>query len=125
MSITPLTYLDHNATTPIKPEVRVIYLELLDFPGNASAIHKTGREARRRIEESRQKLAAALHTGARDVIVFTSGATEANNLALKGAGMERVIVSATEHPSVLETAVEKEILPVLEDGTVDLALLDK
>lgn len=125
MSITPLTYLDHNATTPIRPKTRDMYLELLDFPGNASAIHKAGREARRRIEESRQKLAAALHTGARDVIVFTSGATEANNLALKGAGMERVIVSATEHPSVLETAVDKEILPVLADGTVDLALLDK
>ena len=125
MSITPLTYLDHNATTPIKPGARDIYLESLDFPGNASAIHKAGREARRRIEESRQKIAAALHIGARDVIVFTSGATEANNLALKGAGMERVIVSAAEHPSVLEVDVAKEILPVNADGIIDVAALDK
>ncbi len=125
MSITPLTYLDHNATTPMKPAVRDIYLEMLDFPGNASAIHKAGREARRRIEESRQKIAAALHMGARDVIVFTSGATEANNLALKGAGMERVIASAIEHPSVLEVDIEKEILPVDANGIVDVAALDK
>lgn len=125
MSINALTYLDHNATTPMKPAVRDIYLETLDFPGNASAIHKAGREARRRIEESRQKIASALHTGARDVIVFTGGATEANNLALKGAGMERVIASAIEHPSVLEVDVEKEILPVDANGIVDVAALDK
>ncbi len=125
MSISNITYLDHNATTPMKPAVRDIMLETLDFPGNASAIHKAGRDARRRIEESRQKLSTALNTGARDVTVFTSSATEANNLAILGAGMERVITSSIEHPSVLNVAAaDKTLLPTLPDGTVDLNALE-
>lgn len=124
MSISGLTYLDHNATTPMKPAVIEKMQEMLAFPGNASAIHKAGREARRRIEQARGEIAAALHTGARDIIVFTGGATEANNLALLGAGMERVIVSAIEHPSVLNVRADAEILPVLPNGIVNLAALD-
>ncbi len=124
MSISGLTYLDHNATTPIKPAVLEKMQEMLGFPGNASAIHKAGRDARRRIEQARGEIAAALHTGTRDVIVFTAGATEANNLALLGAGMERVIVSAIEHPSVLNVCPDAEVLPVLQSGIVDVAALD-
>jgi len=59
------------------------------------------------------------------VIVFTGGATEANNLALLGAGMERVIVSAIEHPSVLGVRSDADVLPVLPSGIVDVAALDK
>jgi cysteine desulfurase len=58
------------------------------------------------------------------VIVFTSGATEANNLVLKGCGCERILVSAIEHPSVLNALPEKEIIPVLPSGIIDLAALD-
>lgn len=125
MSISGLTYLDHNATTPMKPAALEKMREMLGFAGNASAIHKAGREARRRIEQARGEIAAALNAGARDVIVFTSGATEANNLALLGAGMERVIVCATEHPSVLNVRADAEILPVDTNGIVDLAALDR
>lgn len=125
MSISGITYLDHNATTPMKPAVIEKMQEMLGFPGNASAIHKTGRDARRRIEQARGEIAAALHTGARDVIVFTAGATEANNLALLGAGMERVIVSAAEHPSVLNVRADADILPVDADGVADVAALEK
>ncbi|MFN7113438.1 MAG: cysteine desulfurase family protein [Alphaproteobacteria bacterium] len=124
MSISGLTYLDHNATTPMKPAALEKMQEMLGFPGNASAIHKAGRDARRRIEQARGNIAAALNAGARDVIVFTAGATEANNLALLGAGMERVIVSATEHPSVLNVRSDAEILPVDANGIVDVAALD-
>jgi len=118
-------YLDHNATSPLRPEVRETMMELLGFPGNASSIHKAGRDARRRIEESRAAIARLVNAGSKDVIVFTSGATEANNLALKGAGMERVIVSAIEHPSVLQTVSEKDIIPVLPSGVIDANVLDR
>lgn len=115
-------YLDHNATTPARPAVIAKMIETLGFPGNASAVHKPGREARRLIEDSRQTLMRALNAGPRDVLVFTSGATEANNMALAGAGMERTIVSAIEHPSVLFAAPEK--IPVLPSGIIDIPALD-
>ncbi|TAL40019.1 MAG: cysteine desulfurase [Alphaproteobacteria bacterium] len=119
------TYLDHNATSPLKPTVRESMLELLGFPGNASSVHKAGREARRRIEGSRQILVKHLNAGPKDIIVFTSGATEANNMALLGAGVERVIVSGIEHPSVLQALPRPEIIPVLPSGIIDVAALDR
>lgn len=120
-----LTYLDHNATTPLKPAVREIMLQKMSIPGNASAIHKAGRAARRDIEDARHKIAQLVNAGSQAVIIFTSGATEANNLVLKGSGAERILVSAIEHPSVLQVAAEKEIIPVLPSGLIDLAALDK
>ena len=119
------TYLDHNATSPAKPDVRESMLEWIGFPGNASSVHKAGRTARKRIEDSRQSLAKLLNAGPKDVIVFTSGATEANNMVIAGSGMERIIVSAIEHPSVLQPAAEKETIPALPSGIVDVAALDK
>ncbi len=122
-------YLDHNATTPLKPAARAAMLDVLDFPGNASAIHKAGRTARKILEDARATVVEVLDLGVRDVVVFTSGATEANNLALRGAGMERLIVSAIEHPAVLHTAERSglavDILPVLSSGVVDLDALEK
>lgn len=119
------TYLDHNATTPLKPAVLAEMQQVLVLPGNASAIHKAGRNARRLIEEARGTLARFVKADSRAVVVFTSGATEANNLVLKGAGVERVLVSAIEHPSVLQAREDKEIIPVLPGGVVDLAALDR
>lgn len=122
-------YLDHNATTPIKPAVREAMLHALDLPGNASAVHKAGRSARRLLEEAREAILKTFNLAPRDVVVFTSGATEANNLALRGAGVERLIVSAIEHPSVLEAArasgLDLDIIPVLPSGVIDLAALEK
>jgi cysteine desulfurase len=120
-----LTYLDHNATTPLKPAVREIMLQKMGFFGNASAVHKAGRAARRDIEDARHKIAKLVNAGPQAVIVFTAGATEANNLVLKGSGAERVLVSAIEHPSVLNARADKEIIPVLPSGLIDLAALDK
>jgi cysteine desulfurase len=118
-------YLDHNATTPMKPEAREIMLESLNFCGNPSSIHRPGRESRRRIEVAREQIGRFVNAGARATVVFTSGATEANNLVLKGLGAERVLVSAIEHASVLGAAPGAEIIPVLPSGVIDLAALDK
>jgi cysteine desulfurase len=117
-------YLDHNATTPLLPAARAIMLEMLEFPGNASSVHKLGRESRRRIEQARAQIATLVNAASRAVIIFTSGATEANNLVIKGSGCERIIVSAIEHPSVLNAVSEKEIIPVLTNGVIDLAALE-
>ncbi len=117
-------YLDHSATTPLKPAVRDLMLEILDFPGNSSSIHKAGREARRRIDESRAQIARFLNADAKAVTVFTSGATEANNMVLNGAGVERVMASAIEHASVLQTGTH-EIIPALPSGLVDVDALEK
>lgn len=99
----PRIYLDHNATTPLDPRVLDAMLPYLQSePGNPSSLHAEGRAARRAVEDAREHVAAMLGKDAREV-VFTSGATEANNLALTGmvpAG-GRLAVSAVEHPSVL------------------------
>jgi cysteine desulfurase len=115
-------YLDHNATSPLKAEAREAMISALLLPGNASSVHRLGRESRKIIESARARVAALVNAGEKAVIVFTSGATEANNLVLKGSGCERVIVSAIEHPSVLVTGAE--ILPVLASGIIDLAALE-
>lgn len=118
-------YLDHNATTLLKPESRAAMLDVLASPGNPSSVHKQGRDARRRIETARAQILKFVNADARAVVVFTSGATEANNLVLKGAGAERVLASAIEHASVLGAARGAEIIPVLPSGVVDLGALDK
>lgn len=119
-----LTYLDHNATTPVKPAIRDLMLEMLTFPGNASAIHKQGREARRRLEDARTTIAQKLNAGPRDIIVFTSGATEANNMLFNGIDVEQVLTSTIEHPSVMQTTPAARHIPVTASGMVDLAALD-
>jgi cysteine desulfurase len=100
------SYLDHNATSPLRPEARAAMLAALDAGGNASSVHGEGRAARALVDEARETIAAALGC-LPDMIVFTASGTEANNLALKGAaalGVRRLVVSAVEHASVLETA---------------------
>jgi cysteine desulfurase len=132
-----LVYLDNAATTPVRPEVReaiVPFLEDRGF-GNPSSSHSLGRTARAAVEQSRHKVATAL--GARpEQVIFTSGGTEADNLAVIGAaiaarsrgGPFRVAVCAIEHKAVLEAAEavvalggESIVLPVDRAGCVDLA----
>jgi cysteine desulfurase len=106
-------HLDHNATTPLRPEARAVFLEALDeLGGNPSSLHAAGRRARDRVDRARESVARAL--GAHeDEIVFTSGGTESNNLALRGAlalqpAHARTITTEAEHASVLETARDLE-----------------
>lgn len=101
-------YLDHNATTPLDPRVLEAMLPYLTGPyGNPSSVHRHGRAARDAIEAARVQVAALVGAEASEVR-FTSGATESNNLAIKGiAGSRRasrVLYGATEHPAVLEAA---------------------
>jgi cysteine desulfurase len=115
-------YMDHNATTPMRPEVAAATARALAVTGNASSVHRFGRMAHRALEDAREKVAALVGAAPEDV-VFTSGGTEANNLAIRGAGRARVLVSAVEHVSVLKAAAV-EIIPVDGDGVVDRRALE-
>jgi cysteine desulfurase len=105
-----MAYLDHAATTPMLPEVVDAYLAASRLVGNASSLHGPGRTARRRVEEAREQIAAAL--GARpSEVIFTGGGTESDNLAVKGIfwarrdadpARIRVIASAVEHHAVMD-----------------------
>jgi cysteine desulfurase len=123
-------YLDWNATTPLRDEARRAVSDALDLPGNASSVHAEGREARKWIESARSAVAKAVGTVPRNV-VFTSGGTEANALALApnlrrgtGPAVERLVVSAIEHASVLSGGRFPreliEIVRVTPAGVVDL-----
>lgn len=90
--------------------------------GNPSSVHVFGRAARKAVEDARGRVAALASAHPAD-IVFTSGGTEANNLALRGCGRKRVLASAIEHPSVLEAAEGIETIPVNAGGAVDLDAL--
>jgi cysteine desulfurase len=115
-------YLDHNATSPLRPAAFDAMAEALKAGGNPSSVHKSGRAARARIEAARRQV-ATLVVALPAEIVFTSGGTEANNLALKGAGRQRVLAAAVEHDSVLKAGPCK-IVPVDRNGVVDLAALE-
>src|SRR5664279_5024701 len=100
-------YLDWNATTPLRPEAKQAMTAAGEFCGNPSSVHTEGRQARRLVEDARTAIAAAVAARAQDV-VFASGGTEANALALtpglrrgSGQGVQRLLVSAIEHASVL------------------------
>ncbi len=114
-------YLDHNATTPLRPEVRAAITDALDAVGNPSSVHRFGRRMRGQIEAARAQLAAALEVTASQV-VFTSGGTEANAIALGPRGGRIRLVSAVEHPSVLAAA--DRLVPVDPTGRIDLGALD-
>ena len=118
-------YLDANATEPMRPEAISAMAEALALPGNPSSVHAEGRAARRVLEEAREVIATRFGARGRD-LVFTSGGTEANALAIRGlAAGRRVLVGATEHPAVLAAAgPDADVIPVLGDGTLDLAALE-
>jgi cysteine desulfurase len=117
-------YLDANATEPLRPEAREATLAALDLGGNPSSVHAAGRAARRVLEGAREALAARFG-GSPAGLVFTSGGTEANALAVRGLSAgRRILAGATEHPAVLAAAPGAEVLPVRADGTLDLAALE-
>jgi len=116
-------YLDHNATSLLRPAAFDAMAEALKAGGNPSSVHKSGRAARARIDAARRQVATLIGALPSE-IVFTSGGTEANNLALKGAGRRRVLASAVEHDSVLKAA-SCETIPVDRDGVVDLGVFEQ
>ncbi|WP_142849708.1 cysteine desulfurase family protein [Telmatospirillum sp. J64-1] len=121
--MTRAAYLDWNATAKVRPAVIAAMAEALAEGGNPSSVHRFGRQAKRRLEQARDAVAALVGACATEV-TFTSGGTEANALALQGSGRERVLVSAVEHPSVLKAVAEAELIPVDTEGRVDLAALE-
>lgn len=138
-------YLDHNATSPLRPESLAALTQALAIGGNPSSVHARGRAARALVEDAKEKIALLAGAVSHDII-FTSGATEAANLALagavegaihshaedKGARITRLFVSAIEHAAVSAVAqrvaeripgVRVESLPVTADGVIDLEAL--
>jgi len=131
----PRAYLDWNATAPLRPQARAFMVEVLDLVGNPSSVHAEGRRARALIEKARAQVAALVGAQASDV-TFTSGGTEANMMALSpgwaaagDAPIERLLVSAIEHPSVLQggrfAAGQVELVPVTPEGVIDLSALQR
>ena len=135
----PSIYLDHAATTPIRPEVREGMMAILDGDfGNPSSAHRWGRRAAARLEEARERVAEAIGAD-RSEVYFVRGGTESDNMAILGhAGAVRrrgdapfAVVSAVEHKAVLSAAAEVgerggrwSTVPVYADGTLDLDALD-
>jgi cysteine desulfurase len=117
------TYLDWNANAPMRPEAAAAVSEALALCGNPSSVHGSGRRARQAINRAREAV-AALVNAAPEEVVFTSGGTEANNLALQAFPDRRVIVSAIEHESVLAVVPDAARSPVSRDGVVDLGALE-
>lgn len=117
-------YLDHNATSPIRPMALDAMGEALRAGGNPSSVHRAGRAARTRVEAARRKVAELVGALSAEV-VFTSGGTEANNLLLRGCGRTRILVSAVEHDSVRVAVAGAEVIPVDRDGVVDLGALER
>ena len=129
MAMTERIYLDWNATAPLRGEARAAALAALEVNGNPSSVHGEGRAARRLVEQAREQVAALVGAEPRNV-VFTSGGTEANMLALvPREPRQRLLASAIEHPSVLAggrfPAGGVERLPVSGDGQIDLAALEQ
>ncbi|SFG30567.1 cysteine desulfurase [Novosphingobium sp. CF614] len=121
-----MIYLDYQATTPLAPEAREAMLPWLGGPetmgfANPHSQHRPGRAAAAAVAVAREQVAALLPPGGR--VIFTSGATEAINLALAGSGARRLAVSAIEHAAVLDTARVLDplvdVLPVDAEGLVD------
>jgi cysteine desulfurase len=127
--MTNRVYLDYNATCPVRPEARDAIVHALEVGGNPSSVHAAGRAARALVEQARAQVAELIAAPA-STVIFTSGGTEANALAVESAvvaGARRLIVSALEHESIQETArvqgVAVEVLPVDANGVADLAWL--
>ena len=136
-------YFDHNATTPVAPEVlRDLTATLVEVSGNASSIHHFGQAAKQRLEAARREVAARIACDPKE-IVFTSGGTESDNLAIFGIGRrpilgaagrlkKHVITSTIEHPAVLNACAQLEregaevtYVPVDRDGIVQLSELKR
>jgi cysteine desulfurase len=128
--LTERVYLDWNATAPLRKEARAAVISALDVLGNPSSVHAEGRVARRLVENAREQVAILVNAEPRNVL-FTSGGSEANALALtpRAEGNARLLISPIEHVSVLAggrfAASQIEKLTVLSNGQIDLGALDR
>ncbi len=136
MAENKLIYFDNAATTKVHPEVLLAYNKVCETTfANASSVHFEGQKANRLLDKSRELILSSFHLHNSHQVIFTSGATEANNLAIKGYALKyknrgnHIIVSAIEHASVLEVVkqlhdefgFEVTYLPVDEHGNIDVA----
>lgn len=120
----PYSYLDYNATVPLRPEAPAAISAALAIGGNPSSVHGPGRAARRIVEDAREAVAALVGATPAE-IVFTGGGSEANATALVGSGATRYLISAVEHDSVRRNAPGALSIPVDRHGVVDLAALER
>src|SRR5674536_199356 len=132
-----MIYLDHAATTPMRPEILEAMIPYFsEHFGNPSSLHSYGQDARAAIEQAREHVARAIRATPQEII-FTSGGTESDNLPIRGvlrgkSGKDHIITSAIEHPAVLETCkfVEKlghevTYIPVDRDGRVNPVAIEE
>jgi cysteine desulfurase len=138
MTNLPSIYLDHSATTPVRPEVaEIVHDYMTDFFGNPSSVHSYGRTAKTALSEARKQIAEVIGASSEEIF-FTSGGTESDNIAIFGAAYQHaekgkhIITTAIEHHAVLDAfkILEKEgyeltILPVDEYGMVNLSDIEK
>ncbi|MDP2700141.1 cysteine desulfurase family protein [Thalassospira sp.] len=116
-------YLDYNASAPLSLPAREAMLAAMDVAGNPSSVHGQGRAARKIVDQARRGIADAIG-GDPERVIFTSGGTEANNLALNGLENVTVLTSAIEHPAVIEARPDARRIPVNADGVLDLGALE-
>jgi len=116
-----MIYLDYNASVPLRPQAKDAMMAAFEMTGNPSSPHGAGRKVRSLIDQARKEILDVTHAGR---VIFTSGGTEANALALSGLGSIPVVVSAIEHDSVLKATPNPHILPVTAGGSVDLEALE-
>ncbi|MAZ32784.1 MAG: cysteine desulfurase [Thalassospira sp.] len=116
-------YLDYNASAPLCHEARQAMHAAMEVAGNPSSVHASGRAARKIVDHARRRI-ADLVGGDAERVIFTSGGTEANNLALNGLEDVTVFTSAVEHPSVIEARSDAKRIPVDANGVIDLAALE-
>ena len=118
-------YLDHAATSPLRPEAREAFLRASEMGGNASSVHSIGRKAKLTLEEARNDVLTAVGAIGIGGLVFTSGGTEANALALhQASGFDYTVMSAGEHDSLYGAVKDAVIAPLTANGDVDLKGLE-
>jgi len=116
-------YLDANASEPLRHEAKAAMAAAWEVTGNPSSVHAAGRTARRLLEDARERIAATFCVRDHDV-VFTSGGTEADALAVRALGVgRRIMIGATEHDAVRAAAPDAAVLPVDRQGVADLDVL--
>jgi len=119
-----MIYLDYNASAPVKPAIRTAVMEAMERHGNPSSVHRFGRIAKRHVEEARASVAAFAGVKPAQVI-FTSGGTETNNMALRALSGANIITSSIEHDSILACVADAQRMPVTAEGLIDLAMAEK
>ncbi len=117
-------YFDHAATSPIRPDVIELMADVMGRVGNASSVHRAGRDARAVLERAREQVGMLVGARAQEII-FTGCGTEANNHVLSAHEHLPILVSAIEHDSVLSGRAGLETVPVLASGLIDLESLDR